>query len=154
MAIQPRAASSPPRRPWYVNLKPASERLTYLLIEELERLMEARDTRDSAVVRSFLAKYRALAGGGNVMAAELGVGRGRGSVAVLYAHSPGAGVIRWVPALVVPMSTRLDRIMRECGKGTRFEYEAERERDVWGALVPRMPPIIPSVAIQVVCIRR
>ena len=31
MAIQPRTASSPPHRPWYVNLKPPSERLTYLL---------------------------------------------------------------------------------------------------------------------------
>ena len=149
MAIQPRAASSPPRRPWYVNLKPPSERLTHLLIEELEHLMETRDTRDSAVIRSFLAKFRALVGDGNVMAAELSMGKGRGNAAVLYAYSPGAGVIRWVPALVVPMSTRLDRIMRECGKGRRFDYEAERERDVWGAIVPRKAPVMPTVKIQV-----
>lgn len=153
MAIQPRAASSPPHRPWYVDLKPPSERLTYLLIEELERLMETREKRDSAVVRSFLAKFRALSGAGNVMAAELSIGKGRGNAAVLYAHSPGAGVIRWVPALVVPMSTRLDRIMRECGKGRRFEHQVERERDVWGALVPQQAPVIPAVAIQLLSIR-
>lgn len=153
MAIQPRAAPSPPHRPWYVKAKTPSERLTYLLIQELERLMETRDKRDSAVVRSFLVKFRALLGDGNVMAAELSIGRGRGNTAVLYAHSPGAGVIRWVPALVVPMSTRLDRIMRECGKGERFEHRAERERDVWGALVPRKAPVIPSVKIQLLSIR-
>lgn len=153
MGFQPHAAPLPPHRKWYVVAMEPHRRLTCLLSEELEHLMETRGGRDASVIRSFLGKYKSLVANGNVMAAELSVGKGRGSSAAVYIYSLGAGVIRWVPALVVPMSTRIDRIMRECGLDRLFPFGVEPNRNAWGEVEPRKPPIVDKVAVQMVSFR-
>lgn len=148
MADSPRSIPLPPRRAWYVEGMPPEGKLTHMLIEELERLVGIRSACESAVIRAFLRRFHALKADGDVMAAELSIGKGRNDAAVVYAHSPGAGVIDWVPSLVIPMSARLDRIMRECGLGKLFAYRVEPACDVWGQVEPRRPPVLPKVAIQ------
>jgi hypothetical protein len=148
MADSPRTIPLPPRRAWYVEGMPPEGKLTHLLIEELERLMGIRNACESAVIRAFLRRFHALKADGDVMAAELSIGKGRNNAAVVYAHSPGAGVIAWVPSLVIPMSARLDRIMRECGLGKLFAYRAEPARDVWGRVEPKGSPRTETIKIQ------
>ncbi len=56
----------------------------------------------------------------------------KANVAIVFAHSPHFGSVRWMPVLVVPWSHRFDRIRRECRDDPMFAWTAEPKSDVWG----------------------
>jgi hypothetical protein len=150
MALQPRSAPLPPNRAWWVESMPAHRRLTHMLTEELVHLQAHRDCGDAGEIREFLGRFRAVTRDGNVIGIELGVRKVRGNMTVVYAHIPGVSVVSWFPALVVPMSVRIARIMVEAGLADRFATKPEPTRDVWGQVDPKRPPVLTKVHIRMI----
>ena len=150
MACQPRSAPLPPNRAWWVESMPAHRRLTHMLIEELVRLQANRERGGAGEIREFLGRFRAVTWDFNVIGIELGVRKSRGNMAVVYAHIPGVGAVSWFPALVIPASGRIARIMVEAGLADRFATKPEPTRDVWGQVEPNRPPVLPRVQIRMV----
>lgn len=150
MAIQPKAAPLPPDRAWWVKALPPHRRLTHLLAEELVHLQARREHGEACEIREFLGRFRAVTRDGNVIGAELGVRKAKLNMAVVYAHIPGVTAIAWFPALVLPMSDRIGRVMAETGVVERFPEKPEPARDAWGQPERNRPPVLPRVAIRMV----
>ena len=131
MANQPRAALLPPNRSWWVKAMPEPQRRTHLLVEELVHLQSLRGGDDGDEIREFVARFRKATGDGNPIGLELEVRGAKGNMAVIFAHIPGVGAASWFPALVVPMSARIGRVVVETGTASRFPVEPPK-RDPWG----------------------
>src|SRR3954470_20931030 len=99
-------------------------RETALLMDELAKLMEVKmrrnDSSVSALIRSFIARYRSVAQGGNPGGIQVGALPAKGSEILVFAHIPGAGAVRSLPTLVLPSSSRITEIMRVVGRLPRF----------------------------------
>jgi hypothetical protein len=54
------------------------------------------------------------------------------NTAIVFVAMPGFGVVRWMPAITIPMSTHIEQLMRECGDRELFPRDRERTTDVWG----------------------
>jgi hypothetical protein len=120
MANQPRAALLPPNRSWWVRAMPEPQRRTHLLVEELVHLQSLRGGDDGEEIRGFVDRFRKATGDGNPIGLELEVRRTKGNRAVIFAHIPGVGAVSWFPALVVPMSPRIGRVIAETATASRF----------------------------------
>jgi hypothetical protein len=149
MAYQPRAAILPPNRSWWVKAIPNAQRRTHLLVEELACLQSIRGGDDGNEIRGFVARFRKATGDGNPIGLELEVRGAKGNMAVIFAHIPGVGAASWFPALVVPMSPRISRVVVETGKASRFPVEPPK-RDTWGEDEDRPRGGPEKVAIRIV----
>lgn len=150
MAFQPRAALLPPNRAWWVKAMPAHRRLTHLLTEELTHLQAHREGGEACEFREFVGRFAALTKDGNPIGIELGVRKARGNMAVLYAHIPEVGAVAWFPALVVPASSRIDRIMVEGEAADRYHVKREPKTDVWGQVEHQGRSKLPKVEIRMI----
>ena len=150
MGEQPRNAPLPPHRKWWVERMSFADRRSYLLADELESLAVSRKGEASSAIRGFLVAWRKATQGGNPIGLELKVKRARANTAIVFAHSPHIGSVRWLPVLVVPWNHRFDRIRRECGDDLMFAWTAEPKRDVWGESEPRSRPRVDKVVIRLV----
>jgi hypothetical protein len=64
---------------------------------------------------------------------------------------PGAGRVRWLPALIVPWNDKFERIGRECGDAPLFPWDRAVKRDAWGEPErERNRPILPGVPIKLI----
>jgi hypothetical protein len=93
-------------------------------------------------IRSFLVPYGKATRGGNPAGIRLGVGQASGSAAV-YSYVPGAGRVAWLSSLVLPMTDRLDEIMRRVNRKRLADYADEPKRDTWGLVGPSRKRGIP-----------
>jgi hypothetical protein len=126
------------------------DRRSALLAEYLDVFAEDRESEESGPVRSFLASWAKVTRGGNALCLELRVERAKLNMAVVFVYSKACGPVRWLPALVVPWSDKLDRIRRECGDDERNPVRPEPVRDVWGQVERKRPPVLPKVEVRLV----
>ena len=150
MGVQPRSAPLPPHRHFWVERMAPGPRRSHLVAEHLEGMMERRNRGESASIRAFLAAWRRATQGGNLLGFELRVQRAEVNMAVVFAYCPASGPVRWLPAIVVPWSDRMERIGRECGDGERFPARPEPTRDAWGQAERRRPPVLPKARVELV----
>ena len=99
MGGRPRNAPLPPHRKWWVERMSPSERRSYLIAEELERLAVSREGDESSAVRRFLVAWRKASGNGNLADLELRVKQVKAKMAVVFAFSPYVGPVRWLPVI-------------------------------------------------------
>jgi hypothetical protein len=125
--------------------------MTEMLIEELIHVQGSREKKEAEEIRRFLARYRDARPSDGSPGLELTVRKAsKMGVLVVYAHITGFGVAKWFPALVIPSSDRIERVMVECGVLERYPIKLMPKRDAWGEVEPRRPPVIEKVAIQMV----
>jgi hypothetical protein len=111
------------------------------LIAELERLTEnASDRKVGLQIRAFLAAYRAATANGNQAGIRLKAESGRklgARESTIYAYiatDDGHHIrVMWLPMLVVPLTTKVERIMQESGWAPRFPEETPRPRSAFKA---------------------
>jgi hypothetical protein len=147
---QPRSAPLPVRRKWWVERLSASDKRSGLIAERLETVASAKEKSDARAIRGFLAAWHKATRGGNPAELGLRVERATANMAVIFAWSPSAGAVRWLPAVVVPWSHHFERIGQECGDAPRFPESREPVRDVWGQVERGRPPVLPKVEITLV----
>jgi hypothetical protein len=129
---------------------PEPQRRTHLLVEEFAHLQSHRGGDDGDEIRGFVARFRSATKDSNPIGLELEVRGAKGNMAVIFAHIPGVGAASWFPALVVPMSASIGRVVLETGTASRFPVKPEPKRDAWGEIETKRPPVLAKVQIRMV----
>jgi hypothetical protein len=151
LAYQPRNLVLPPNRKWWDKAKTPMRRMTDMLLDELAYLLERREKTEAEEIRRFISRYRLAIRNDTCVNLELTVRKApKMGTMVIYAHTTEFGAAKWFPALVIPSSGRIERIMVECGVLERHPLKLEPKREAWGEVEPRKPPVIEKVAIQMV----
>jgi hypothetical protein len=151
MAYQPRNVVLPPNRKWWDKAKTPARRMTDMLLDELAYLLPLREKTEAESIRGFISRYRLVTREGSCVKLELTVRKApKFNTLVIYGHIPDMGAANWFPALVIPSSNRIERVMVECGVLERHPLKLEPKRDAWGEVEQRRPPVIEKVAIQMV----
>lgn len=116
-----------------------------LIVRELETLIERRPLSEARQVRSFVASYRAATQRGNPAGILVAAIPAKPGMVAVAAHIPGVGRVAWLPMLTLPMSNRLESILRRVGRLERFPATSPKATpsDAWPGLKPprrAMPP--------------
>jgi hypothetical protein len=132
-----------------------ADRRSWLIIEELQRIAMIRERKEVTAIRAFTAAWHRATQGGNpaAMGIRIKKAKKRPDVMVISVEMAGFGMVRWLPAIIVPTSDRLTRIMQECGDLSLFPPDRVRKTDVWGVPEPpRQPPVSQKVNIELVTV--